>query len=136
MTKTLAEDIADDLYSVMLATSDFAETVTYYPGGGGASRSVVALVRHDGQSRRDGPSHYDEDRIIVIVGNDEDHAKGGVESPAWGTSPDAIDCLLRSGDSETQKYAFTGQRRQIAGGWELHFSRPVAKGYGTAHRKE
>ena len=108
----------------------------FYPGGGGASRRIVALVRHSQQSEDNANIDYVNDRITIEVGNDPTHAKGGIATPVVGHAPSDTDCLSRDGDPADLRYAFTGTGRMVAGGWVLDYERPRALAFGTEQRRQ
>ena len=135
MATTLNENIASDLYDVVLNTKEFAETITFYPGGGGALRRIVAVVKHSQQSEDNANIDYVNDRISITVGNDPTHDKGGIATPTAGHAPSDVDCLTRAGEPADLRYAFTGTGRTIAGGWVLDYERPRALAFGTEQRR-
>ncbi len=124
MGNTLKDDMTADLYANVLDTSAFAETVTFYPAGGGSSRRLVASITEVDEIVPGAMVEFKTEKITVLVGNDESHARGGIEQPLHGASAEDIDALTRDDDSNARKYAFTGKAERMPGGWKLMYSRP------------
>ncbi len=124
MSNTLKDDMTADLYANALDTSAFAETVTFYPAGGGSSRRLRANITAAVEAVDGAMVTFNTETIIVLVGNDESHARGGIEQPQYGASAADIDALTRDDDSNTRKFAFTGKVERMPGGWKLTYDRP------------
>lgn len=78
---------------------EFGETVTYYPAGGGASRSIQAMVDRE-SIRFVGPGEAQVQQITVRVRN---HATLGILSDLIDTGGDAVALPLRVGESAVQR---------------------------------
>ncbi len=124
MSNTLKDDAAADLYANVLDSSAFAETITFYPAGGGSSRRLVASITEAAEIVSGATIDFNVETITVLVGNDESRAKGGITQPTRGASATDIDALTRDDDSNSRKYAFTGEKKRMPGGWKLTYSRP------------
>lgn len=78
MANTLKDDMKADFAALMLNTDEFAETVTFYPANGDASRQIVMHVSRV-QNAEDGVYvQSDSDTLIVRALKDSSHAKGGI----------------------------------------------------------
>ncbi len=124
MPNTLKDDMTADLYANVLDTSAFAETVTFYPAGGGSSRRLRANITEAVEAIDGAMVAFNTETITVLVGNNESHARGGIAQPQYGAAAADIDALTRDDDSNTRKYAFTGEAERMPGGWKLTYSRP------------
>ncbi len=114
----------DNFYEVFLNDEHFAEWITYHPAVGD-ERAVLALIEHEQRRHEDEVVVRDDERIVVTVGRDETHEKGGVELPKIG------DGLMREVDDGWGKFAFTGEVvNQTAHSWKLVFTRPKSRALG------
>ncbi len=110
---TLKELIESDVADVFMNTDDFAEDVTYYPAGGGASRTVSAIVDEDGTFQTDDTGLARTEVIHVTVSrnrNDETTdgvAVGGIDNPQIG------DCIRRENDPDDKGYSFSGDKEDV-----------------------
>ena len=97
---TLRDTITSDALTVFCNPSEFAEQVTYYPRGGGESRTIEAVVF------RESIEPYAEDEVTSLdvfqihVAND---AVDGISSNEIDTGGDAIDVAPRDGKSVVRK---------------------------------
>ncbi len=133
MGNTLKDDMKIDAANCFLNTNDFAESVTFYPAAGGASRSIDVRITYQQESKDFGPINYDTERIEVFILKDESHAKGGLATPDRQST--VADKLVRAGDTLTEKFAFTGRiLSESAHGWLLEFVRPKPVRIGTQQR--
>lgn len=102
---TLRDQIASDASLVFLSTSDFAETVTYYPhvyfGGSATSRSISAVVF------RQQVATVGEDGGEVVLPMYEVHvansATTGISSEELDTGGDQIQFPPRDGKDAEKK---------------------------------
>jgi len=128
MSRKLVDQMALDLYSVFLNTDEHAQTIYY--GKAGQLSDVVAIVeRHEKGEIQQG-YEFQRDGITVLVGDDPDHDKGGVETPEVNrTTPDVI----RLTDCETADlYEVTGNSiDDSTGGWLIHAECIKAKSIGS-----
>lgn len=136
MVRTLADQMSTDIYSVLLNTDDGAETITFYPASDGVAREIVALVTPKTEVQDNDVAAYEDEVVTVVVGNDEDHAKGGIAIPAYdGNKAINNDAFKRATDDyEDPRFVFTGESEQMTGGWKLTFSRPKSNLYGRPRR--
>ncbi len=133
MANTLKDDMAADLAGTFLNTKEFAETVTFYPADGSASRSIVMIVVQNQKPEDNGPVNYETETIDVQCLKDESHAKGGIATPTRGLTT-SVDKLVRAGDTEDERFAFTGEilGETFGGaGWRLRFERSKARQIGS-----
>lgn len=123
------EAIAEDLGGVFLDPTHFAESVRFYPGDGGPSRTLLALVEASSQPKWEETQHELLEEVLVTVGNDAyDATNGGIREPRMG------DRLQRAG--ETELYAWTGETRAAEGGsFTLVYHRPRRISKGGPHRR-
>lgn len=120
MARTLKDDQADDWADTFANAEEFAEQVYYQPAGGGTERQITALVERVADVTTEGAVWRRLDELVVTVGRNEDHAKGGVARPQPG------DRLRRATDANTTNYAFTGEViAETPASFRLRFVRPV-----------
>ncbi len=127
MANTLLDDMASDFADVMLNTNEFAETVTFYPAGGGASRSIVMHVNRT-QSAEDGIHlRSDNDNMIVDVLKDSSNAKGGIlfEEIKSGSRPTLVrDSDFNGAQPVPGRFVFSGDiLGETPHSWKLRFIR-------------
>lgn len=133
MPRTLRDDRKADFYNVFLNTGEFAETVTFYPARGGPSRRIVVIRSVTQRPEQGELVTYGEEQLRIRVGKDETHAKGGIAVPvSAGTKRDMIQ---RDDDTETERYAYTGEKKDFGVYWELEFSRRMLQTAGVEHRQ-
>ena len=132
---TLRAQITSDVHNVLLEADDFAETVTYYPAGGGASRSVVAIVEELGSIVDENTGIASRENISVTVSRDVDAVAddgttlNGIDDPKLG------DGLVRSGDDASKGYSYTGDKENVDdAAWQLIFTRHVIIRHGGNHQ--
>lgn len=103
MANTLQDDMAADFASIMLNTKEFAETVTFYPANGDASRSIVMHVNRTQSAEEGIYVRSDNDSLIVEAFKDPDNAKGGIpiEELESGLRP----TLIRTDDFNWTQHA-------------------------------
>jgi len=134
-SRTLQQDMASDFYANVLdVNSGFAKTITFYPAMGGESRRIVAVVSQS-QRPEEGPLvDYTKEEVRVTVGRTESHAKGGVDVPVM--DGETADAIARDGDSEQQKFAFTGEViNRTSYSLTMRFERPIALRLGSGARR-
>ncbi len=128
---TLADLIASDLYDTLLNADEGAEWITYYPGDGSDSRRVLALVKEQSAIEATEVLDVEMETLSIVVGSDEDHAKGGVTQPVRDpVTVSQTDTLLRDLDTDTRVFQFTGEAKRMNGGWIMQFQRPRKTAYG------
>jgi len=128
MALTLAQQRLADV-DLFLNEEEWAERVLFYPAGGGATRSLVVLVRHRREAEDAELVDRDVERIDVWCTKQPGHAKGGIASPTK-TSLTA-DALQRDGDGDADRYVFTGACVDHGAYWQLTFERPRVRALGT-----
>jgi len=128
---TLREQIESDVANVLMEGNDFAEAVTYYPAGGGASRTVYAIVEEVGTMASDDSGLAGTETIHVTVSRDADatdadgNVKNGIDDPQLG------DGLRRPGDAADKGYSYTGEKSDVDDyAWSLIFVRHVILKHG------
>jgi hypothetical protein len=130
MARTLRDDMAGEIYSTLLNEAEAAEWITYYPGGGGDSRRMLALVTEQSAVEQGEVIELEKELLSVVVGGDPSHAKGGVTRPSRDlVSVGRSDTLLRESDTDTTRFVFTGIARRMQGGWVMQFERPRKSAY-------
>jgi hypothetical protein len=135
MTRTLADQLEDDLYNVQLNVNEFAEWITY-SSSVSRSRRIVALVVNKTEVAENEMATYEDEVLTVTVGNDETHAKGGVGVPRFNADrATETDTMIRDGDAITIPFVFTGKSQSIKGGWILEFKRPRSHMYGQSRAR-
>lgn len=123
------EAVEANFKSVFLNMEHFAEKVKFYPAGGGAVRTLRALIDVSSQPQHDEDSDEVVEEILVSVTDDRrDTIHGGIDEPRHG------DKLQRRG--ETILYAWTGEIRTHEGGsWTLVYTRRRPRSVGGPARR-
>ena len=120
---------AENFASVFLNTDHDAEVITFFPAAGGPSRTIMARVRYVKRETEHEELRYEDERIVVTLGRDPEHEKGGVATPTMG------DALVRGGDDNPRRFAFTGEiKASTPSSWTLEFSRPKPDRLGAKRR--
>lgn len=73
----------------------FAETVTYYPIGGG-SREISVIVERDEPAKLEGAPHGVSHKAVIQVAND---ATTGISSDEVNTKKDQVELAVRIGQA-------------------------------------
>lgn len=124
MTRTFADDRADDLENAFHDPTEFGEAVTYVPKGG-PSRSINVLVI--------GNSSTPDNEVGLMEGAQlrvqcRRHAQLGIDAPQLG------DSIQRAGDPLA--YAFSGQIEGVSAvAWTLTFARSKPIQFGGTHQE-
>lgn len=123
MARTLMEQQALDAAAVFLVVGENAETVTFYPAHGGASRPVVMEVSGGARPEPGAIVDQQEDTVTVFCLKDETHAKGGVAVPVHDQG--SADSFQRDGDPDHRKFVFNGRIiMETDHSWQLEYTRP------------
>ncbi len=131
MSRKLADQLSSDLYDVFLNVDEHAETIQYAAAGGQLT-SIVALVEQKESAAEANGYEFQDELIIVTVGNDPANAKGGVLQPYCDqVQPQNSDMILRGSDATADKYVITGNIiDEIEGGWRIEFRRVKSRAIG------
>lgn len=135
MSRSLRDDLESDLAETFLNNGLFAETVTFYPAGGGASRSLAADVRSTGELV-DTPLGVDTtEELLILVSNNESLRNsagtliGGIGTPRIG------DQIVREGRPDTERFSYAGQVvKSDRVSWTLRFVRKIPYQIGGQHQ--
>lgn len=122
---TFQSQLATD-FKQLLSNSEFEEVITYLPHGG-VARTIRAIVTVRGQFTSGEMMQINDQTIEVEVSSDQsDATTGGV------TKPQKKDAIIRTGISDTTRYAWTGAILDgtTKDNWVLEFERkdPVQAG--------
>lgn len=119
---TLKDLVREDALGTLLNEDDFAEGITYYPGGHLCDpRQISALVNREPPAA-DGPDEAGSPRneITVRVGNDPTVNKGIAEVLE---QVDLIDCPAKRGSTTTVRWRVLELLQQGDGMWTLRCGR-------------
>lgn len=132
---TLRTLMESDVAEVFLQGDDFAEACTYCPAGGGANRTVYAVVEERGAYQSDETGLANTEILAVMVSRDPDTtnadgtALGGIDDPQLG------DGLRRASDQADKFYAYSGEKEDVDDyAWTLIFTRDVIVRHGGSYQ--
>jgi len=130
MTVTDFKSLKKDIYKNRHLDKDyFAESVTYKPISGAASRTIVMQITDEQGTDDEDETQREVERVSALCLRDEDDAdKGGVQAPIRG------DRILRSAtiDPSQRHYVFAGEvRGRTDDKHRLIFERPKTTAHGT-----
>lgn len=114
---TFREQRASAFYGLILDADAFAEVVTLRQPGRSDRQLYAKQVENTSELLAQEFEAMNQEMLLVRVGRNEQHEKGGIADPQLGMS------LLRTGDP--QPFSYTGRiEKQTAHSWTLVFARP------------